>query len=71
MIRIPVPRVVLFAAAILLLQQSGKGARSSSGPAEGSIAPVFDLAVPESKARVKLDELRKSKPVALVFGSYT
>ena len=41
------------------------------GPAVGQTAPDFKLAAVGSGALIELRELRKAKPVLIVFGSYT
>ena len=35
------------------------------------LAPDFDLAASDHKSRIRLSEFRGSRPVVLVFGSYT
>ena len=57
-------------------QQRPEGARDSagegsSGVAEGEPAPDFELTPPDGGAKVRLSSFRGSKPVALIFGSYT
>jgi len=37
----------------------------------GDMAPDFDLPTADSSRRVKLSEEYRSKPVVLIFGSYT
>ena len=39
--------------------------------AVGATAPDFDLAMRDGSGRVRLSSLRETKPVVLVFGSYT
>jgi tetratricopeptide (TPR) repeat protein len=51
-----------------LRAQTGESER---GPAPGDVAPEFIATAPASRQRVSLDELRKSGPALLVFGSYT
>ena len=46
-------------------------ARETKAPAVGDEAPDFDLPLRSSSARVRLSNLRGSRPVALIFGSYT
>ena len=46
-------------------------ARNEMGPAEGTVAPDFDLPLLGGDGkRVRLSKLRE-RPVALIFGSYT
>jgi hypothetical protein len=40
-------------------------------PKAGEAAPDFELADISGSARVRLSELTREKPVALVFGSFT
>lgn len=40
-------------------------------PKVGDLAPDFELQGPEGDTRVRLSDFRGSRPVALVFGSYT
>ena len=46
-------------------------ARETKAPAVGDDAPDFDLPLLNSSARVKLSGFRGTRPVALIFGSYT
>ena len=46
-------------------------ARGTHAPAVGADAPDFDLPLLNSSARVKLSSFRDTRPVALIFGSYT
>lgn len=73
-------RLGMFAAALLLLPTPAEAQRARRGPdrapAKGKKAPDFSLHRlkadgTKSKQKVKLSELCKKKPVALVFGSYT
>lgn len=38
---------------------------------QGDVAPDFDLETLDKKARVRLSSFRGSRPVVLIFGSYT
>ena len=40
-------------------------------PKVGDLAPDFELQDPEGNVSVRLSDFRGSRPVALVFGSYT
>lgn len=65
--------LLLLVGAIPALAQ-GRG--PDRAPAEGSAAPDFQLQLLDaegkpSEERVKLSEVAKTRPVALVFGSYT
>jgi len=46
-------------------------ARETKAPAVGDEAPDFDLPLRGSPARVRLSSFRGTRPVALIFGSYT
>ena len=46
-------------------------ARETKAPAVGDEAPDFDLPLRGSAARVRLSSFRGTRPVALIFGSYT
>ena len=46
-------------------------ARETKAPAVGDEAPDFDLPLLGSPARVRLSSFRGTRPVALIFGSYT
>jgi hypothetical protein len=46
-------------------------ARETKAPAVGDEAPDFDLPLLGSSARVRLSSFRGTRPVALIFGSYT
>lgn len=52
-------------------QRSRAGASEKSGPMVGTMAPDFTLETPDSDDTVRLSSFRGSKPVALIFGSYT
>ncbi len=57
-----------------IVKQAGtrqQAAQAAQGPAVGQIAPDFKLAPVGSGAPIELRELRQSKPVLIVFGSYT
>jgi len=45
--------------------------RETLAPAVGEEAPDFDLPCLGSGGRVRLSSFRGTKPVALIFGSYT
>ena len=46
-------------------------ARETKAPAAGDEAPDFELPLLGSPARVRLSSFRGTRPVALIFGSYT
>jgi hypothetical protein len=46
-------------------------ARETKAPAVGDEAPDFELPLRGSTARVRLSSFRGTRPVALIFGSYT
>jgi hypothetical protein len=46
-------------------------ARETHAPAVGDVAPDFDLPLRGSSARVRLSSFSGTRPVALIFGSYT
>ncbi len=46
-------------------------ARETKAPAVGDEAPDFDLPLRGSAVRVRLSSFRGTRPVALIFGSYT
>ena len=45
--------------------------RAENYPKVGEMAPDFELSAKEGESTLRLSELRGSKPVVLVFGSYT
>jgi hypothetical protein len=45
--------------------------RETKAPAVGDEAPDFDLPLLSGPARVRLSSFRGTRPVALIFGSYT
>ncbi len=45
--------------------------RETHAPAVGAAAPDFDLPLRGSSARVRLSSFEGTRPVALIFGSYT
>lgn len=47
------------------------GSSRPNGPDEGTLAPDFTLEPPDGGAAVTLSSFKGSKPVALIFGSYT
>ena len=52
--------------------RSERGAApEKTGPSVGTMAPDFTLESPEGEELVRLSSFRGSKPVALIFGSYT
>ncbi len=51
--------------------EEGERPPITSGVAEGEWAPDFELAPPTGGDRIRLSSFRGSKPVALIFGSYT
>jgi len=42
-----------------------------SAPKVGDLAPDFELQDPSGETAVRLSDFRGTRPVALVFGSYT
>ena len=46
-------------------------ARETKAPAQGTIAPDFELPLLGSSVRVRLSSFAGIRPVALIFGSYT
>ena len=45
--------------------------RETHAPDVGTLAPDFELPLRDGDGRVRLSAFRGSKPVALIFGSYT
>ncbi|NIS79882.1 MAG: redoxin domain-containing protein [Anaerolineales bacterium] len=43
----------------------------AAAPKRGDFAPDFELRDVEGEKRIRLSEFRGSKPVALIFGSFT
>ena len=70
-------RIVLFLLLALTVGlpafgQRGRRDRSPDrAPAEGSVAPEFELNRLDSRDTVALEEARRDRPVVLIFGSYT
>ena len=67
-------RLAAAALTVLLVVAIAGAARASaqdSGPKVGDLAPDFTLPSLDKKSTVTLASLRGSKPVVLVFGSYT
>ena len=67
--------LLLLASTTTALGQRGEGQprrrRAPDKVHEGDVAPDFTLRSPDGKREVTLSEFRGSRPVALVFGSYT
>jgi thiol-disulfide isomerase/thioredoxin len=58
--------------AFMLFPMETMWCEARKGPlAVGQEAPDFDLPTRDGRARVRLSSLRQTKPVVLVFGSYT
>lgn len=63
--RLPMPAMIAFPFQTMWL-------RARAGTLQkGDLAPDFDLETLDRKSRVRLSAYRGSKPVVLVFGSYT
>lgn len=52
-------------------QRQAREPAPKNGPAVGTMAPDFELEVPDGDVSVRLSSFQGNKPVALIFGSYT
>ncbi|TDJ79698.1 MAG: hypothetical protein E2O39_00445 [Planctomycetota bacterium] len=52
-------------------EERASGSSRPEGPDEGTLAPDFTLEPPDGGGAVTLSSFKGSKPVALIFGSYT
>ena len=63
--------VVLLMVPISLSTQAWRGDRNVGAPKRGDLAPIFKLKSVDGSLEVDIGSLVGTKPIVLIFGSYT